>query len=1058
MATNIFPQRRIHRARPHRYERFRVAAGVLVLFPWLWTAGAQRTWAEDPQPIEIAEQDRAEPVDFEKEVLPILRKNCLACHNTTDAKSDLVLETPQTIQKGGSQGPVVVPGQSGKSLILQVASHQAEPIMPPADNDRGAGSLTPDELGLLARWIDEGAEGTVTGPERLAWQPIPDTFQPIFAAAISDDGQYAACGRANRLYIYHLPTGQLVTQLVDPDVSISAGPDDLRAAHLDMVQSLAFNPTGDLLASGGFRTVKLWRRPRNVRLSEKNLESASGTMAMTADQRWFAAGDDSGAIRLWELTADHAVRVLEGHTEPVTDLIFSPDGSALYSGSLDKTVRCWNVMEGRLSGHVEAPVPVTAIALVNEATQIVTGGGDHVIRLWPVPQAGAQTAEGGQVAVENKPATPVREWSGHAGEIAALAVLPTASHQFISGSLDGTLRHWDANDGQEIRKLDHGAAITAVAVRRDGKRFVSLGEDQAAKLWNAEDGEQVAELKGDGRIQVQIATLDRSIQLATAEVAHYKDVNEAAKKEIGTTEDAFQKASEAQMAAEMEWMETIETARQTKQKKAATDEAVVAANATAKQATSARAAAAESVNQSAERLAQLEQNLQTIRKAAAKQPADEPLRAALAAVQQAIQEAKGKRNEIDQAVLAQFTAVQQAANQFVAEISQQAEMLGKQVKNADRAVKDSNKKHQDAVALVANTNRSIEQAQQKNAETKEELAAAERKLTQQQEQKNEMVQAAEASDAPILTVAFADDNRQLALGDQFHRIQLFDAETGNLFQLLAGHTAPIRAARFTADGHLVSMAADGKRIVWDLEPDWILERTIGHVDQREPLIDRVLALDFSPNGQLLATGSGEPSRSGQLKIWQVADGQMLQSFDDAHSDTIFAVNFSPQGHMLATAAADRMVKTFHVAEGKFVQGFDGHTHHALAVDWQANGRRLASAGADNVIKVWDRKTGEPQRTIDGYQQEVCSLSFLGIGAEAIATSGDGTIRLHNTDDGKEIRQFEGAQGFVYTAVASADGAVVAAGGRDSVLRIWSVRNGELRGAFAPPDSHEKIQP
>ena len=47
-------------------------------------------------------------VDFESHVLPIFKRNCLACHNATDAEGDLVLETPATIMKGGESGSVVV--------------------------------------------------------------------------------------------------------------------------------------------------------------------------------------------------------------------------------------------------------------------------------------------------------------------------------------------------------------------------------------------------------------------------------------------------------------------------------------------------------------------------------------------------------------------------------------------------------------------------------------------------------------------------------------------------------------------------------------------------------------------------------------------------------------------------------------------------------------------------------------------------------------------------------------------------------------------------------------
>ena len=56
------------------------------------------------KPIAIARIDRKTPVDFEKEILPILKNNCLACHNKTTTKAGLILETPQDILKGGESG------------------------------------------------------------------------------------------------------------------------------------------------------------------------------------------------------------------------------------------------------------------------------------------------------------------------------------------------------------------------------------------------------------------------------------------------------------------------------------------------------------------------------------------------------------------------------------------------------------------------------------------------------------------------------------------------------------------------------------------------------------------------------------------------------------------------------------------------------------------------------------------------------------------------------------------------------------------------------------------
>ncbi len=123
----------------------------------LLIAAGSRAGAEGP--IEIADIQRDTPVDFEKEILPALTKNCVACHNVKEAEGELVLETPQTILKGGTSGPAVVAGKSGESLLLKLASHADEPTMPPADNGVDAVALSSQQLGLIKRWIDEGAKG-----------------------------------------------------------------------------------------------------------------------------------------------------------------------------------------------------------------------------------------------------------------------------------------------------------------------------------------------------------------------------------------------------------------------------------------------------------------------------------------------------------------------------------------------------------------------------------------------------------------------------------------------------------------------------------------------------------------------------------------------------------------------------------------------------------------------------------------------------------------------------------------------------------------------------------
>ena len=120
--------------------------------------------------------------------MPILQKNCLACHNKSDAESDLVLETPQAIIAGGSEGPSVERGNASASFLMKVATHQSDPAMPPKDNKVGAKNLTAEQLGLLKLWIEQGAQGEVKGASGpLAWQKIDIAAGPIYAVAIAAD-------------------------------------------------------------------------------------------------------------------------------------------------------------------------------------------------------------------------------------------------------------------------------------------------------------------------------------------------------------------------------------------------------------------------------------------------------------------------------------------------------------------------------------------------------------------------------------------------------------------------------------------------------------------------------------------------------------------------------------------------------------------------------------------------------------------------------------------------------------------------------------------------------
>ena len=70
-------------------------------------------------------------IDYDKQVHPFLKDNCIACHNKTTTKGGLNMETPELMIKGGETDKGLIPGKGAESIIYQAAAHTWDSEMPP---------------------------------------------------------------------------------------------------------------------------------------------------------------------------------------------------------------------------------------------------------------------------------------------------------------------------------------------------------------------------------------------------------------------------------------------------------------------------------------------------------------------------------------------------------------------------------------------------------------------------------------------------------------------------------------------------------------------------------------------------------------------------------------------------------------------------------------------------------------------------------------------------------------------------------------------------------------
>ena len=1183
-----------------------------------------------PEPVTLGR-----PVDFEKDIYPILDANCIACHNLAIAESKLNLEEVASILKGGKRGPGVVAKDPEKSLLYQVASRGKQPVMPPIPNKVEASALTPKELGILRQWIMEGATvGDGATVDSVQWNALSRDLKAIYSVAVSEWGRFVAAGRTNQIDVYDVGSGRHVARLNDPALqAIKVDGKSMYtggAAHRDFVHALAFNPKQNLLASAGYRVVKLWKRPDNAQKAKINIGVDANDVALSADGNLMAVAGADNVIHVWNNKAGKAAK-FQGHKGPVTGVAFWPtpvdkykvekanadsqaalrtafdnlqtaqsnlerfnpqakkldaeqekvereklqaavtatmtalktaktnadtsakavtdfakqvaDSAFLVSVSTDKTFRVWKT-DGSVLGELVTPAPITAVALNGDGSQVVTGHADNVIRTWTRPDgkpvAKKEPAKKDPAKKEDEGPKPLKELKGHSKPISSLNLIASTGTQIVSGSEDGTARSWDLNSGNAIRSFAFGAPITGVTVSSDGLRVAASSSNGTARLWNAANGQQIAELKGDLKIGREVVELTDTKTVADE---HFKDADaklKAADKNVKDREAAEKKAKEAKTAADKAIVEP-------QKKSTAADLALKQAKdaltkLTAEIATLTKVAAdAKTANDAVQADLKKAKDAQTVANTGAadaakalalantnKTNADKAVTTAEAkskATTEALKKAKeelakktddaGLKKKVEDAQKADTAAqaelkkakdAQTIAAKAAADATK-ADTAAKLAKtNADKVVTDTDAKAKTAAAALktatdglANKTKGDAAAKKKVADEQKKadgamaelkkvkdaqaaavrsadlavkaVAKAKQQLTDSTARKTATEAAQKQATATLeagkkkevepgkalMGIAFSTDGNAIATVGADNLVRLWDGKSGRQVETLAGHTAAPKAVKFDAGSSLITTGTDKSLVVWDSNPEWQLIATIGTSKEapldisKSPFVSRVISLDFSDDGKLLATGGGDPSRSGEVILFDVEKLTVVRKIEDAHSDTVFDLEFSRDGKLLVSGSADKFVKIHEVATGKHVRSFEGHTHHVMGVSWQANGFSIASAGADNAIKVWNVETGEQRRTISNYSKQVTSLQFIGVTENILTCGGDKNVQSHRTSNGQRLKAFGGGTDYMYSAATTRDSAVVAAGGEDGVLRIWNA-NAQAIGTFSAPKS------
>ena len=282
---------------------------------------------------------------------------------------------------------------------------------------------------------------------------------------------------------------------------------------------------------------------------------------------------------------------------------------------------------------------------------------------------------------------------------------------------------------------------------------------------------------------------------------------------------------------------------------------------------------------------------------------------------------------------------------------------------------------------------------------------------------------------------------------------------------------PVTALVFSHDGKSVVASSQAGLHVYDW-PTLTLQRTFA-VQARN-----IHDLAFSPDGEQLAVGGGNPATTGTIEIFSWPDGKSLRILGE-HRDSVTAVAWR-NAASLASASLDRDIILWDLRTGTPAQRLKGHSRGVSSLCFLNDKKTLVSTGVDQSIRVWNLTTGalirslnnhtlpahdlalrpneiglpmiasaSDDRTVRFWQPTIgrmvkfarlkeapLNVAWLSNGSRIVAACTDGVVRLVDPDSVEVTDEIHALKGWAYAmAVHPTDGSIVVGGLNAQVRRI-----------------------
>ena len=319
----------------------------------------------------------------------------------------------------------------------------------------------------------------------------------------------------------------------------------------------------------------------------------------------------------------------------------------------------------------------------------------------------------------------------------------------------------------------------------------------------------------------------------------------------------------------------------------------------------------------------------------------------------------------------------------------------------------------------------------------------------------------QAHDGGVTSVTFSPDGTRVASGGYDAKIQIRNADSGDIVRALRVSDSPVMSLDFNRDGtRIVAGYHNGFILTWKRNPetDWNDPSATLEFHMNAHNSNPVASVAFNRDGTHIVSGGWD----NKVKVWGIEQYERvyrekgkfgnpdivipykserlsakLTMDQDDQDGFVTSVDFNKDGSRVVSGNDDGTVNVWNAVTGVIEQTLQGHSNRVKSVAFSPDGTRVASGSKDGTIKIWNVVTGDLEQTLEGHSYGVNSVAFSQDGRRLVSGSGDKTVKIWNATTGVIEQTLQGHTSSVDSVAFSRDGLRIVSGEFNGTVMVWT---------------------